>query len=105
MSEIVKLRNDGPTNAGCASKAYNLYYPRLQVNKHGEIVLALSRSENGLTRGLLVGRVAGSNPQVFGVVPRTLPIGKRFDDWEVGGELTDYDGEVTITFKNNKKAS
>ena len=70
----------------------NLYYPRLQVNKLGEIVLALHKSEGGLTRGILVGKTENSNSK--------LEIGSKFSDWEVVGELKDYDGDVSTTFTN-----
>ena len=70
----------------------NTYYPRLQVNKHGEIVLALYKHDY-LTTGILVGKTPDSKSE--------WPIGKRFDDWEVAGELEDYDGQITITLENN----
>ena len=74
----------------------NLYYPRLQVNTLGEIVLAISK-EGSLTKGILVGKIKDSKSPV--------PIGKKFDDWEVCGELTDYDGEVIVAFQNEIQAS
>ena len=52
------------------SNTYNdIYYPRLQVNKHGEIVLATTK-EGGFTTGILVGKTPESNSKV--------PIGKKF---------------------------
>ncbi len=72
------------------------YYPRLQVNSRGEIILALSRSKRGLTTGILVGKTSDHNS--------TTDIGKKWVDWEVACGLTDYDGNATVTFKNlNKK--
>lgn len=88
-SSVVELNNDGPVD----STIENLYYPRLQVNKHGEIVLATVK-HGTLTTGILVGYVAGSIER--------LDIGTKFDDWEVAGLLEDYDGEVTVTIKNRK---
>jgi hypothetical protein len=32
-----------------------------------------------------------------------LPIGQTFDDWEVAGELFDYNGDVNVTFSNEFK--
>jgi len=68
-------------------------YPRLQVNKHGEVVLVIE-NRGLLSTEILVGKLPGSKS--------TVPLGKRFDDWEVAGELTDYDGEVTISLKNEQ---
>jgi hypothetical protein len=68
-----------------------LYYPRLQINKMGEIILAMKK-ENGLTTGILVGQKRGSKAYIT--------IGTKLTDWEVVGELQDYDGQVTVTFKN-----
>lgn len=86
MQTSVTLNNDGSSN-----DSYNIYYPRLRVNKLGEIVLATSRS-NGLTTGILVGKTPNSKSDV--------PIGFKCCDWEVVGNLEDYDGEVTVTFRN-----
>ncbi len=74
----------------------NVYYPRLQINGRGEIVLAISK-DGILTSGILVDKTADSKSP-FG-------IGKKFDDWEVGGELVDYDGEVAVLFKNKVSCS
>lgn len=91
MNDTIELRN----HSTCASLP-NLYYPRLQINKHGEIVLSLYRNESDtLTVGILVGKTKDSKS--------TVEIGKRFDDWEVCGKLEDYDGEVTLTIKNAAK--
>jgi hypothetical protein len=90
LSTIVQLPNNGPVDAGIP----NLYYPRLQVNPRGEIVLATGKRK-ALTTGICVGYLPG-------VTTRTR-IGQKFDDWEVGGELVDYDGEVTVTLTNNTK--
>jgi len=86
----IVLRNNGPVKAFFK----NLYYPRLQVNKHGEIILAISK-DGELTKGILVGKTRGSKSQVR--------IGQLFDDWEVCGEFEDYDGEVTVRFRNKLK--
>lgn len=72
-----------------------LYYPRLQVNKHGEIVLALEK-QGCLTRGILVAKTPTSTS--------VIPIGKVWADWEVAGELEDYDGAVTVVLKNEHPA-
>lgn len=72
----------------------NLYYPRLQVNKHGEIVLSVLK-EGSLTTGILVGKLSDSQSRV--------PIGKKFVDWEVAGELVDYNGDIEIRLTNKIK--
>ena len=69
----------------------NLYYPRLQVNKRGEVVLATGK-QSTLTTGILVGKTTFSESQ--------LPIGTKLVDWEVCGELVDYDGEVIVSLRN-----
>ncbi len=74
----------------------NLHYPRLQTNRLGEIVLALSK-KGSLTKGILVGKLLDSRS--------TLSIGQKCSDWEVVGELFDYDGPVTMTMKNRVLAS
>lgn len=84
MSQV-KLNNGGSAEG-------NLYYPRLQVNKHGEIVLSVFKDGHGLTHGVLVGKTPDSKSKVS--------IGQKFSDWEVGGELVDYDGEVQVSFIN-----
>lgn len=89
---LIALNNDGPTLDRLTDEVCNLYFPRLQINKRGEIVLALSRSPNGLTRGVCVGKTPDSKS--------TLSIGQLLSDWEVCGELQDYNGEVTVTFRN-----
>jgi hypothetical protein len=67
------------------------YYPRLQVNKRGEIVLSTSKGKT-FTTGVLVGKTPESTSKV--------PIGQKLTDWEVAGDLTDYDGPITATFQN-----
>lgn len=67
------------------------FYPRLQVNKLGEIILA-TKKEGGLTTGILVGKTPECKTQ--------WPIGQKWSDWEVCGELTDYDGQVIIQLEN-----
>lgn len=82
----------------------NTYYPRLQANKQGEIVLALYK-HGSLTTGILVGRIPGSAADQLCYFAEPYRIGEKFDDWEVGGELTDYDGEVELTIKNKERSS
>jgi hypothetical protein len=89
MTNKIHLKNDGSCNT-----AYNLYYPRLQINKRGEIVLAISK-ERTLTKGILVGKTPESKS--------LLQLGTKCVDWEVAGELTDYDGEITVTLSNRVK--
>ena len=72
----------------------NLYYPRIQINKHGEIILAISK-ENTLTKGILIGLTLESKSKV--------KIGTKFDDWEVVGGLKDYNLPMTITIENRHK--
>ena len=84
----IKLDNSGRSSS-------NVYHPRLMVNRLGEIVFATGISKCGLTTGILVGKTDDSTS--------TVPIGKKFTDWEVAGELRDYDGKVTITFENEVK--
>ena len=91
MSNTAVLRNVGPVDGGLERKLQTLYFPRLQVNKRGEIVLATGKRET-LTEGVLVGKTEDSTSD--------LTIGTKFTDWEVCGELQDYDGEVTVTLKN-----
>jgi hypothetical protein len=89
MSKVI-LNNDGRPD----SIIPNSYYPRLQVNERGEIVLATYK-HGVLTTGILVGKLPHCQSP--------FEIGKKFSDWEVGGELKDYDGEVTITLTNKVK--
>ena len=91
MKKRIILRNHGSVEAGD-----NLYFPRLQVNKRGEIILALSKAKCGLTKGIFVGMIHGRKS-------KTIALGQVFDDWEVCGEFEDYDGEVTVSFKNQVK--
>ena len=70
------------------------YFPRLQVNKRGEIVLATSK-DGGLTTGILVGMLPSCTSD--------LVVGKVLVDWECGGELIDYDGDVAVTLTNRMK--
>lgn len=90
--KVVKLNNNGPVKT---ISDIDLYFPRLQVNNKGEIVLATSK-KGSLTTGILVGRLPKCKTKT--------PIGKKFDDWEVAGELVDYDGKVSITLENESKA-
>lgn len=87
MSETnqIKMLND------CAER-----YPRLQINKIGEIILATGK-KNTLTTGILVAKTPDSKSKV--------PIGKKFDDWEVVGPLEDYDGQITVQFENQFKST
>ena len=83
----VILNNTGPAK----SIIPDVYYPRLQVNRLGEIVLA-THKQGSLTSGILVGHTPDA-------VAR-FKLGKKFDDWEVVGELQDYNGAVTVTIVN-----
>ena len=87
----INLNNEGPVDGD-----WNVYLPRLQVNKCGEIILATCK-HGVFTTGFLVGKTPESKS--------TLPIGLKCTDWEVVGELVDYDGEVSITFENKIKTS
>ena len=93
MSDVIKLRNDGSTLNTYLRKLNTLYFPRLQINKLGEIILATGRCERGLTEGVLVGKTSDSKSN--------LSIGQKCTDWEVCGELQDYNGQITVTFENN----
>ncbi len=84
----ILLPNNGPVKS---ITCVNLYYPRLQVNKRGEIVLAISKHKT-LTKGILVGLTAESTSKTS--------IGTIIDDWEVCGDLVDYDGEVDVKLTN-----
>jgi len=66
-------------------------FPCLMVNKLGEIVLVTGK-EGTLSKGILVGKTEDSKS--------TLKIGKFCVDWEVCGDLTHYDGEISVTFVN-----
>ena len=85
--KTILLNNTGPVD----STIKNLYYPRIQVNKHGEIILAIGK-EDTLTKGILIGLTPDSKSKI--------PLGRKFDDWEVVGDLEDYSGEVSVTLKN-----
>lgn len=85
MNKII-LQNEGSADSG-----HNLWFPRLQVNKHGEIVFATGKSGT-LTTGILIAKTPESKSK--------LTIGQKCDDWEVVGELTDYNGEVAVSFEN-----
>lgn len=87
----ISLNNRGSVNATLNS---NLYFPRLQINKRGEIVLATGK-RGTLTSGILVAKTPESQS--------TLQIGQKFSDWEVCGELVDYNGEISVTFENQVK--
>ena len=76
-----------------ALKHDTLVYPRLQVDPQGNIILAILK-EGAFTTGTCIGHTKDSKSKV--------PRGKRFTDWEVGGELVDYDGAVTITVVNRR---
>ena len=88
MTEQIKLRNNGRTDS-------NIYYPRLQFNKRGEIVLSLYK-DGSLTTGIMVGKTPESKS--------TLSIGQILNDWEVCGLLEDYDGEIQVSFINKVPA-
>lgn len=86
----IKLNNQFVSGSCC--------YPRLQVNKNGNIILATSK-HRGLTTGILVGRCFKTQRKTT----LAIPIGAKHVDWEVDGELVDYDGEVSITVSNRTK--
>lgn len=90
MTNVVKLPNTGPVNSTVGST----YFPRLQFNGRGEIILATSKKGN-LTTGILVGLTPESKSE--------LPLGTKFVDWEVCGELQDYSGGVTVTLQNRHR--
>lgn len=91
------LRNTGPVDDIVPMKTTlgwplnTLYFPRLQVNKRGEIILATFK-HGSLTTGILVGKTPESKS--------TLSIGTQCTDWEVAGPLVDYDGDVQLTIRN-----
>ena len=85
----IVLNNTGSVDAG-----HDIYFPRLQVTKRGEIVLATGK-QGILTTGILVGKTKECKSE--------LPIGQKLTDWEVCGGLTDYNGKVTVTFQNRKR--
>lgn len=88
----ITLNNRGSVNV--APMLFKLCFPRLQTNKRGEIILATAK--NGiLTTGILVAKTPESKS--------TLTIGQQLTDWEVCGELTDYNGEISVTFENQVK--
>jgi len=88
MEPKIKLRlGPGTPNRDLS----DVYYPRIQINDQGEIILAVSKS-GSLTSGILVGKTADSKSIV--------PIGRKFTDWEVAGELQDYPHPVSCTFQN-----
>jgi hypothetical protein len=119
---VIELRNTGSADSEGCRGIKDLHYPRLMRNKRGEIVLATHKKDS-LTTGIYVGQVEGTKPhklvgpvaevesgqilsmarfrrlarRVEGQVPT---FGTKWTDWEVCGELTDYDGEVTLTLKN-----
>lgn len=72
----------------------NCFYPRLQYNARGEIILAI-RKKDTLTEGILVGKTSDCKS--------TSPIGQHIVDWEVCGELLDYNGDVAVNFSNEYK--
>lgn len=86
----VKLKNLDYVNDK-SENMRRLSYPRLQVNKSGEIVLVTSK-DGCLSRGVLIGKTPKSKTK--------LSIGCTISDWEVAGELTDYDGVVDVSLMN-----
>jgi hypothetical protein len=66
-------------------------YPRIQINKLGEIVLAIKKN-GGLTEGILIGKTEGSKSN--------CKLGSYYVDWEVCGELEDYTGSIEICISN-----
>jgi hypothetical protein len=73
-------------------------------NKRGEIILALSKT-GSLTTGVLLGHIEDAVPAKYVWGGDILPEqGICWTDWEVGGELEEYNGEITITFKNDDRS-
>ena len=66
-------------------------YPRVMVDPLGHILLATSK-ERHLTTGILIGKTKECKNQ--------WPLGSKFTDWEVFGELTDYDKPVEMVVRN-----
>jgi len=102
MTEIIELRNHGSADTADSRGLSTLYYPRLMVNDSGEVVLALYK-KGTLTTGILVDNVEGKTPRPHTISGASIPIGTKWTDWEVGGDLRDYDGEVTITLQNETR--
>lgn len=94
--QIVEFKDISVEKIQLNNQDYSFSYPRLQINKLGEIVLA-TKKEGGLTTGILVGKTPECKTQ--------WPIGKKWNDWEVCGELVDYDGQVTIQLENKIKTT
>lgn len=67
-------------------------YPRLMQNKRGEVILAVSK-EKTLTTGILLKNTGKADEFQF-------QAGTFFTDWEVAGELEDFNKAVTVVFKN-----
>lgn len=82
------------TNQILFQNGFSHHYPRLQINKCGEIILATGK-DNNLTTGILIAKTPDSKSKI--------PIGKKFDDWEVAGPLVDYNGQITVQFENQIK--
>jgi hypothetical protein len=94
--QIVEFKDLPVNEIQLENEDYSFCYPRLQINKLGEIVLATGK-KGRLTTGILVGKTPECKTK--------WPIGKKWDDWEVVGELTDYDGQVTIQIENKIKTT
>ena len=94
--QIVEFKDVPFNEIQLENEDYSFCYPRLQINKLGEIVLATGK-KGRLTTGILVGKTPECKT--------TWPIGKKWDDWEVVGELTDYDGQVLIQIENKIKTT
>lgn len=91
MINIIELNNCYSTNYHKEPSIIEPDYPRIQVNKHGEIILALGK-EGILTRGILIAKTPECK--------KPYKLGLYMEDWEVTGELVDYSGGVTITLLN-----
>ena len=94
--QIVEFKEQPIEKIQLSNEDYSFSYPRLQINKLGEIVLA-TKKEGNLTTGILVGKTPECNTK--------WPIGQKWSDWEVCGELVDYDGQVTIQIENKIKTT
>ena len=85
MSKPIKINLKAETAGSWKS------YPRLMQNKRGEVLLAINKdSKSDLTTGILLSSL-----------DETWPPGKVWTDWEVVGELIDYDGVVEVILQNN----
>lgn len=69
-------------------------YPRIMVNPQGIVILATSK-DGILTTGISIGKTKECTS--------TEPIGLKVSDWEVSGELSDYNEPIEIVIRNKTK--